>query len=189
MNYKTSAIIIHDPLVFCFSRRFQSAPALREKTLEICCRHRACHIRIGRTFWKLRVFPQQDLKISGKNVYIKDFKSTSWLNSTPVSYTHLDVYKRQIPYDAGSGRKSGSDRSGLWWLHTCFFIIFLQIISFKDDLNHKGAAWTNGNVFPIKHIINVNLKPVSTRTWICEDLGIRVEGHVFNFDLIISRHF
>lgn len=94
-----------------------------------------------------------------------------------------------IPYDAGSGRKSGSDRSGLWWLHTCFFIIFLQIISFKDDLNHKGAAWTNGNVFPIKHIINVNLKPVSTRTWICEDLGIRVEGHVFNFDLIISRHF
>lgn len=97
--------------------------------------------------------------------------------------------KFAIPYDASSGRKLGSDRSGLWWLHACFFIIFLQVISFKDDLNHKGAAWTNGNVFPIKHIINVNLKPVSTGTWICEDLGIRVEGHVFNFDLIISRHF
>ena len=49
----------------------------------------------------------------------------------PVSYTHLDVYKRQEHHGANHGRNSGSVA---YSLHTCFSVSYTHLDVYKRQV-------------------------------------------------------
>ena len=56
----------------------------------------------------------------------------------------------------------------------------------KNHPNHQATARTHRDIFPIAEVIDRNLKPVAARTRVMVDLDGRIEGHIFNLDLIID---
>lgn len=59
----------------------------------------------------------------------------------------------------------------------------------KYDLNHQTAAGADCCVFAIPEVLQRNLESVAAWTWIVIDLHGRVEGHVFNLNLVVKGHF
>jgi hypothetical protein len=55
----------------------------------------------------------------------------------------------------------------------------------KDDLDHQTAAGANGNFLAISEVCNPNLEAIATRARVVIDLECLVEGHVFDFNLIV----
>ena len=78
----------------------------------------------------------------------------------PVSYTHLDVYKRQFPiFSTGVSPK----RSPLNSFHTCawasitsYFLLFKVIISYTPLLCKKQLSITSEIIIPTWSLLNLN---------------------------------
>jgi len=64
----------------------------------------------------------------------------------------------------------------------------------KDNTNHQTAARAHSDLLAIAQIIDANLEAVAAWARVRIDLHGRVEGHVFDLDLIVDveafvRHF
>lgn len=61
-----------------------------------------------------------------------------------------------------------------------------QTYQVKNNLDHQRATRAHGNFFPITQIIDGDLEAVSAWAGKVVDLHGGVEGHVFDFDLIVD---
>jgi hypothetical protein len=57
----------------------------------------------------------------------------------------------------------------------------------KNNPDHKTTTRTNRNLLAIAEIGNSDLEPIATGTRVMIDLQRGIEGHVFDFDLIVDR--
>lgn len=69
---------------------------------------------------------------------------------------------------------------------TLLLIVLVEVIKVKDDPNPQAAAGANGDFLSIAKIIDHNLESVATRAWVMVELGDGVEGHIFDFDLVVD---
>ncbi len=60
---------------------------------------------------------------------------------------------------------------------------------FEDHSNLQAAAGADSNLLPIAKISKGDLELVATGTWVSIECRSSVVGHIFNFDLIVERHF
>ena len=56
----------------------------------------------------------------------------------------------------------------------------------KNYPDLETTAGTDSYFLPVTKIGDCDLKPIATRTWIMIDLQIRIEGHIFNLDLVVD---
>jgi len=61
-----------------------------------------------------------------------------------------------------------------------------KIVQIKDYPDLETTAWTDSYFLPITKIVDCDLETITTRTWIMIDLQIRIEGHIFDLDLIVD---
>lgn len=59
----------------------------------------------------------------------------------------------------------------------------------KDDSDHQTAAGAYGNILFVAQVVDTNREAVAARAWVVIDLKRFVEGHVFDFDLIVNGVF
>ena len=63
--------------------------------------------------------------------------------------------------------------------------VLLQVAWLEDDLDHERAGRTHGDVLLLLHVVDGDLEPVATRTRVGKELGVGVEGKVFDLDLVV----
>lgn len=63
--------------------------------------------------------------------------------------------------------------------------ILLQVAGLKNDLHHERTGRTHCDVLLLLHVVDGDLEPVATRTWVREELCIGVEREVLDLDLVV----
>ena len=56
---------------------------------------------------------------------------------------------------------------------------------FENNFNLQTATRTHRDIFPLPQVNERDLELVATRTWVRVQRRGRVEGHVFDFDLVV----
>lgn len=80
------------------------------------------------------------------------------------------------------------------WSHVSRSLILREMLSqisnkVENDSDHQAAARAHGNILLVAQVVDANREAVAARARVVIDLKSFVEGHVFDFDLIVDGVF
>lgn len=103
----------------------------------------------------------------------------SRLHSNPISLLVIRLRKISLEINMLAHPSAKENGSSTNTYRSCTYQI-------KDNPDHQTATWTHADILSVAQIVDGDLEAVAAWTGEMVDLHRRIEGHVFDFDLIVN---